>query len=282
MTFTRVSIHGGHSGQFCNHAQDMLEEIVRAYIEQGFAWVGITEHMPPSADAFLYPEERAAGLTMDLMKERFGRYMAEARRLQKKYAGRIEILVGFETEDTTGAIDLAKQLIVEYGPDYILGSVHHIADIPFDYNAEAYQEAVASAGGIEALYCSYFDRQHQLIKQLAPQVVGHFDLIRIFDPLYRRHLMLREVQKRIQRNLELIRKLDLALDFNVAALKKGASEPYISRPILAQVRRFGIPVVPGDDAHSVQTVGLHLDEGIAILKQMGFDTRWRKPMMLKT
>ncbi len=31
-----VSIHGGHSGEFCSHAQDSLEEMVQEYIRQGF------------------------------------------------------------------------------------------------------------------------------------------------------------------------------------------------------------------------------------------------------
>jgi histidinol-phosphatase (PHP family) len=277
MTFEQVSIHGGHSGQFCNHARNSLEEMVQAYIDHGFGWVGITEHMPPSDDRFLYPEERRAGLTAALMKERFDHYMAEARRLQQAYGDRIEILVAFETEAATGAIDLARQLLDQYAPDYIVGSVHHVADIPFDYSTEAYQRAVEAAGGIQALYCRYFDRQHELIQRLSPQVVGHFDLIRIFDPHYRRHLMLPAIQERISRNLTLIRQLNLILDFNVSALKKGASEPYLCRPILEQALRLGIPVVPGDDAHSAGTVGLYLNEGVRILQELGFDTRWRKP-----
>jgi histidinol-phosphatase (PHP family) len=277
MTFERASIHGGHSGQFCNHAQNSLEEIVQAYIDQGFSWVGITEHMPPSDDRFLYPEEHRAGLTAALMKERFSRYMAEARRLQHAYGDRIEVLVAFETEATTGAIDLARQLSDRYKPDYVVGSVHHIADIPFDYSADAYQQAVAAAGGIQALYCRYFDRQHELIERLKPLVVGHFDLIRIFDPDYRSHLMLPAIQKRILRNLALIRNLNMILDFNVSALRKGASEPYLSRPILEQALRLGIPVVPGDDAHSVGTVGLYMNEGVRMLQELGFDTRWCKP-----
>lgn len=273
----RVSIHGGHSGQFCNHAKNTLEEVIQAYIAQGFAWVGITEHMPPVDDAFLYPEEQQAGLNAAAMAERFDRYMAEARRLQADYADQIEILVGFETEDTTGAIDLAQQLVEKYAPDYIVGSVHHIEDIPFDYSEEAYQQAVDRCGSMEALYCRYFDRQYELIQQLKPQVVGHFDLIRIFDTVYRRDLLFQSVQKKIQRNLDLIKALDLTLDFNVAALKKGAFEPYISRTILNQVLYKRITVIPGDDSHGVDQVGLHLDEGMRILKEMGFDTQWRKP-----
>lgn len=277
MSFERVSIHGGHSGQFCNHAQNTLEEMVRAYIDHGYAWVGITEHMPPCADEFLYPEEHRAGLTAALMERRFDGYMAEARRLQRAYADRIEILVGFETEATTGAIDFARQLMARHAPDYVVGSVHHIADIPFDYSADMYSRAVAAAGGIKELYCRYFDRQHDLIERLEPQVVGHFDLIRLFDPRYRRHLMLPDVQARIRRNLTLIRQLDLILDYNVASLKKGATEPYLSRTILEQALELGIPVVPGDDAHSVSTVGLHLEDGMRILAQAGPVPRWRKP-----
>lgn len=277
MNVERVSVHGGHSGQFCNHAKDTLEEVVQAYIAQGFAWVGLTEHMPPPGDAYLYPEERQAGLTAALMAERFVRYMAEARRLQAAYADRIDIRVAFESEDTPGAIDLARRLIAAHAPDYIVGSVHHIDGIPFDYSADEYARAVEACGGMEGLYCAYFDRQHDLVEQLRPQVVGHFDLIRIFDPRYRRHIMLPEVQKRIRRNLELIRKLDLILDYNVAALKKGAFEPYLCQPILVQARYLGIAAVPADDSHGTAQVGLHLDEGIRLLQQQGFDTRWRKP-----
>ena len=35
-----ASIHGGHSGQFCLHARDRLEDIIKRYIELGFAWGG--------------------------------------------------------------------------------------------------------------------------------------------------------------------------------------------------------------------------------------------------
>jgi histidinol-phosphatase (PHP family) len=277
MAFERVSIHGGHSGQFCNHAHDSLEAIVQAYIDQRFTWVGLTEHMPPPDDRFLYPEEKQAGLTAGRMLERFEGYMDEARRLQAAYADRIEIHVGFESEGHASAHALARRLIDIYAPDYIVGSVHHIGDIAFDYSPAEYQRAFEATGDMTALYCEYFDRQYAMLQALRPQVVAHFDLIRIFDPDYSRNLALAPVRTRIQRNLELIRKWDLILDFNVAALRKGAHEPYLSRPLLEQARRMGIAVVPADDAHSVATVGARLDEGMRILQAVGFDGHWRKP-----
>jgi histidinol-phosphatase (PHP family) len=272
-----VSIHGGHSGQFCNHAQDTLEAVIQAYMAKGFSWVGITEHMPPPADRFLYPEELQAGLDARLMRERFGRYINEGRRLQKKYADRLGIFIGFETEAYSGAIQLAAELNDQYQPDYVLGGVHHVADIPFDSSPEAYRLAVAAAGGIDALYCRYFDLQHELILTLRPQVVAHFDLIRIFDDDYPRRWRQPEVVRRIQRNLESIAGMNLILDFNVAALRKGASEPYLSDPILDRAMALGIPIVPSDDSHGTATAGAYIPEGIAILKRKGCSLNWPKP-----
>jgi histidinol-phosphatase (PHP family) len=277
MTTPLVSIHGGHSGQFCNHARDSLEDIVLAYIRKGFAWVGITEHMPPEDEVFLYPEERQAGLNPEQMKARFGRYIAEARRLQAVYRDRIDILVAFETEAYSGCLRYIDELIDQYQPDYVVGGVHHVADIPFDYGPSVYRQAIEATGGVVNLYCRYFDRQLELIQKVRPSVVAHLDLIRIFDPDYAQHLQKPGVRERIERNLELISRLGLMLDYNVAALRKGASEPYVSRWILSLAKEMGIAVVPSDDAHSVDTVGVCLAEGIAILEEMGFDTRWPKP-----
>ena len=42
-----VSVHGGHSGEFCGHAVDSLSDVVQAYIDAGFRWVCLTERMAP-------------------------------------------------------------------------------------------------------------------------------------------------------------------------------------------------------------------------------------------
>ncbi|MGB5984765.1 MAG: histidinol-phosphatase [Desulfobacterales bacterium] len=273
----RVSIHGGHSGQFCTHAQDTLAEVIEAYIAQGFAWVGISEHMPPAHDDFRYPDEVAAGLSAAELYTRFESYMAAGRRLQARYRDQINIYIAMETEMYPGALELAEQIIAELKPDYVVGSVHHVAGFAFDFSAEIYHAARRALGSWEALYCRYFDHQYQLLSALRPRVVGHFDLIRIYDRDYPRHMALPAVQAAILRNLELIKDQGAILDFNLRALVRGAAEPYVSRPILELARNLGIPVVPGDDSHGVASVGKHLDEGMEILTEMGFDTNWVRP-----
>ncbi|QTA89043.1 histidinol-phosphatase [Desulfonema magnum] len=276
-----VSVHGGHSGEFCNHAQDSLENIITSYIKKGFAWVGITEHMPPPDDCFLYPDEKEAGLDSEKLYQRFARYISTCRSLQKKYSSSIKILVGFETETYTGYKDFIKKLVNKFEPDYIVGSVHHIRDIPFDMSQEQYDQIALASGGHDGMYCEYFDLQYDMINALRPPVVGHFDLIRLFDPEYCSRLKKPEIWKRILRNLKCISEFDLILDFNMRSLYKGASEPFVSEPILLQALELGIAVIPGDDSHSAETTGLNIEKGIKILAELGFDTRWRIPEFSK-
>lgn len=273
-----VSIHGGHSGEFCNHAKDTLEEIVQVYIKRGFAWVGITEHMPPVSDDFLYEEEIEAGLDARKIYDRFARYIEICRALQQKYANQIELFVGVELEGYDAALPFAQRLSETFQPDYMVGSVHHVDNLSFDLNSQEYQRLAQALGGVETLYCRYFDQQYKMIEQLRPQVVGHFDYIRGFDPDYKQHLQQQQILARMRRNLQLIKALDLILDFNVSPLRRGADEPYVSKAILLEARELGISIVPGDDAHGVQSVGQNIPEGIRILQALGFKTDWQKPV----
>lgn len=276
-TISFVSVHGGHSGQFCNHATDSLEEIVQLYISKKFPWVGITEHTPAISDELLYPDQKEAGLTPEFLLKRFGDYMKECRRLQKKYSSEIKIFAAMEIETYSGYQEFIPYLIDRFHPDYIVGSVHFVDDMGFDYSQEQYDQTVEAAGGIESMYCKYFDKQFEMIKLLKPAVVGHFDLIRIFDPGYKERILQPEIMDRIKRNLQLIGELDLIMDFNLRSLLKGADEPYISRVILEMALEQGISIVPGDDSHGLTSIGVNMDKWVAVLDQLGCNTTWKEP-----
>ena len=279
-TASRISLHGGHSGQYCNHAMDLLEDIILRYIDLGFKRVGITEHIPPINDAFLYPEEKALHLTADDLYKRFEDYFKNLNNLKEKYRAQIKIFAGMETEAYTGYELHVKQLIARFQPDYIVGSVHHINDIYFDYSREDYDKAAAICGSYDALYEKYFDRQYEMIKMLKPFVVGHFDLIRIYDQAYAKRLLNPDIQKKILRNLRLIKSLNLVMDFNLRPLTRGEKEPYPTDSILKRAKEMDIPVVPGDDSHGVNQAGGHVDRAIEILKTMEFNTLWPEPVLL--
>jgi histidinol-phosphatase (PHP family) len=276
-TPAKVSVHGGHSGAFCSHAVDPLEDIVERYVELGFEWVCLTEHMPPEDRRFIPQDETREGHDVASLQERFDRYFAEARRLADARLHDIEIFVGFETEAYTGAAAEIRRLIARHDPDMIVGSVHHVHDCLIDGPVDDYRRAVEAAGGIEDLYCDYFDIQLELIETFRPAVVGHFDLVRLNDANYRDRWAVPAIRDRALRNLERIGELGLIVDLNVGAFKKGASEPYPSVPWLEAAIRAGIAVVPGDDSHGVGSVGRHLDDGVRALVALGGTTGWSRP-----
>jgi histidinol-phosphatase (PHP family) len=275
-----ISLHGGHSGEFCCHANDKLEEIICAYIQRGFKTVGITEHMPPASPKLVYPDEIKRGLTIQDLHERFARYTKEVNRLKTAYKSDIQIYLGMETETYSGFIPHIKQLIHKFKPDYIVGSVHHVNDIGFDYSKKEYERALFHCGSHEKLYLSYFDLQYEMIKALRPFVVGHFDLIRIHDENFEHHISTPLIQKRIDRNLFLIKELGLVMDYNLRPLARGEKAPYLCPPILKRIKDLGITVVPGDDSHGKDQAGKHIKEAVKVLKKMGFDTHWPIPKLL--
>ena len=277
-----VSVHGGHSGQFCDHATDTLEDIIKSYIGLDYSWVGITEHTPAITEELLDPGQRKLGLTPPTLLKTFASYMDECRRLQEKYKSEIQIFAAMEIETYSGYEDFVPFLLERFKPDYIVGSIHFVDDISIDYSKTTYAQAVQQLGNIENLYCRYFDQQYEMIKLFRPSVVGHFDLIRIFDKDYKVRLQHPKIWQRIQRNLELVKELDLILDLNLRSLVKGADEPYISRSILELAREMNITVVPGDDSHGVASVGGYMEQGLSLLTELGFSTEWQQPTLIKS
>jgi len=265
----KISLHGGHSGQYCDHARDTLADIVAAYHEAGFECVGLTEHMPPFGDAGRYPDEVELGRTTGWMEARFALYVAEARALVRAYQDRMQILVGMETEWYPGCAEWVRELRQYHALDYVVGSVHHVQGVCFDFSRESYDTVAALCCGVSRMYAAYFDEQFEMLREIKPEVVGHFDLIRLHDPDYLQTIAEPEVWKRIMRNLEWIQGAGAILDINARALLKGHPEPYVCAPILDAAAKLGIAVAYGDDAHGVADVGYEFARVEELLVQRG-------------
>ncbi|KAL9103155.1 MAG: hypothetical protein Q9163_001760 [Psora crenata] len=338
--------HHSHSGQFCGHATDSLEQMVQRAIAQGMDVYCLTEHMPRE-EQDLYPEEwewalaasrdnmasggsmtTATGTTVDARQQEeevavsqakeataralgrlFEEYYGEARRLGEKYAGQISIVVGMEIDwirpSSAGWI---RGLRERYGGlEMVVGSVHHVHGIPIDYSRPMYEAARDRSGGTdEALFGDYFDLQYEMLQALQPEVVGHFDLIRLLsdapDASLRRMMMSSPAKKtnekneeeeeeeeeggsggggdgagergvvwqKIVRNLDWVREYGGIVEINSAGLRKGLREPYPQADICREMIARGINVTLSDDAHGVGQVGTNYIEAVRFIEEMGF------------
>ncbi|WP_370677784.1 histidinol-phosphatase [Pleomorphomonas sp. PLEO] len=264
---TWFSFHGGHSGSFCAHAKGTLEEVVETAIARGFTHYGLSEHVPRYREQDLFPGEEHLG-TEGLIRA-FEDYARAAFELQERYADRIELLVGFETEALPPDIwpERMRELRRSYPFDYFVGSMHDIDGRWVDFKPAMTDELKAEFGA-EALHVTWFERLADMVRLLKPDVVGHIDLIRKFEPPD--FAFSPAALRAAEGLLDAARAAGSALDVNCAPVRNGYGAPYPQLPLLEIACRMGIGVTLGDDSHGPDTVGVGLTASLEAIAKAGF------------
>lgn len=277
--------HHSHSGDYVSHASGTLEEMVTTAIGRGFTHWCLTEHMPRLEDEFLYPEEIEKKYTKDDLTHNFAKYLVHARDVQKrlKAAGKMQVLVGFEVE----GIDLPH---IEYAKtfqkhtDMCVGSVHYVHGIPIDFDQALWLKAREAAGGTtRSLYKDYFDLQFQVLTFMKPEVVGHFDLIRLFDPndvdpktgKNTSDIVLStdwpEVFAAMERNIKYTIAYGGLFELNSSAIRKGWPTPYPRKDVAELIIKLGGRFCLSDDSHTYAQVGLNYHKVWEYVKELGLE-----------
>ncbi|CAE6512047.1 unnamed protein product [Rhizoctonia solani] len=272
--------HHSHSGQFCKHAVGTLEEVVKAAINGNFQVYGLTEHVPRYRVQDLYPEEM--DITPSDLMDTFDKFIEEAHRLKTLYAAQITLLVGLETDYiTTNDLDQLEALLNRHGDriEYVVGSVHHCNGIPIDFDQPTFGRAVASFTSAQTVHIEesdpneaqiaflneYLDAQFRLMERVHPEVIGHFDLCRLYTP----KLALESVWERIERNVRYAVEYGAAFELNAAAFRKGWDSAYPGREIVKFIQSLDGAFVLSDDSHGPAAVGLNYDRLSTYIEEMG-------------
>ncbi|KAK9463547.1 polymerase/histidinol phosphatase-like protein [Lipomyces oligophaga] len=265
--------HHSHSGDYVLHAKDHLDDIVEKAVKMGFHSYCLTEHIPRNNLSDLYPEE--SQLTVADLDSNFDRFYSHARRLQEQYKGTISLLVGFETDYIRPSyLSLIQLLQKKYKFDMFVGSVHHVKTVPIDFDRALWEQAMQASGGTpEALYSAYFEEQYEMLINLHPPVVGHFDLIRLFDtsdssksPIASRWP---RVWDKVTRNVEIVVEYGGLFELNSAAIRKGWTEPYPRSDIVKLILEKGGKFCFSDDSHGLAQIGLNFHKVFEYIISMG-------------
>lgn len=262
------SYHGGHSAEFCRHAKGKLEDVVVAAIDAGFTHYGLSEHCPRYRDQDRYADE--SDLTTADLLNAFRAYAEQAFALRERYADRIQVIVGFETERLPPG-DWAARMreLRALAPfEYVVGSVHDVDGVYVDYTPELTEQLGEMLGGRDALHARYFDAVTDMVTTLKPEVVGHLDLVRKFDGPSA--TISRHAWPHLEAALEAIRAAGSVLDVNCGAARRGLSPVYPLPGILERARAMGIGVTLGDDGHGAHDVGVGLDLAMAAISAAGY------------
>ncbi len=261
----RVSLHGGHSGEFCKHAEGSLRSILEAAERAGYAVFGVSEHMPRVEPRYLYTTEREKGWTVQTLETLFERYAVAIRELAHEFEGRLVVLCGFEIEVVPPDrwMQLVERYRRDYAFDYIVGSVHFIRDggIDSDPDEPDTRRAIIECGGVENLAVEYYRAMAEMVQAVRPEVVAHFDLVRL---LAHRVGEAQAAETPRVRNaalnaLEAVQAAGSLLEVNTAGIRKGLGAPYPADWIVQTAAAMGIPFCFSDDSHRPEQVGFGLE-----------------------
>lgn len=216
-----------------------------------------------------------------------------------QYGSQITLLVGLETEFITGAdLDNLDALLARAGDriEYIVGSVHHVNAIPIDFDIATYHKSLHSLGGKteqhaqELFLSSYFDAQYDLIRRFHPEIIGHIDLCRLYNPDLRLSSYPLAWQK-LERNILHAIDYGALFEVNAAAFRKKWATAYPGIDVVEVKSHFTTALISilnypqlvlkhggrfalSDDSHGPNAVGLNYGPLAEYLKAAGVSDLW--------
>lgn len=245
--------------EFCPHANgDIMEQYVEEALKNNLVEMTFTEHMP--LPGYFLDDQKFQDMCAT-PKENMMDYFKKAKSVKEMYKDKIKINIGMEVDFVDGFEEKTKELLNEYGPfieDGLL-SVHYIkiGDKYTDIDGkDGFERAVNYYGSIEKVYDKYYETILKAVKsnlgKYKPKRIGHPNLIRTFNKLfpieYKNYRLLDKLAKAIKkRNFE--------VDVNTSGLRKPyCKEVYVEGIFYDLVKKYGIKMVYGSDAHSSKDI----------------------------
>jgi len=232
----------------CNHAEGSVGEYVDAAIKAGIGIFGFSDHAPMDFD----PKYRMRFDEMQL-------YRTMIMDAKAAYADRIDILFGYEVDYLEGHMD---DRVLEADVDYLIGSVHFIDEWGFD-NPEFIGQYEHE--DIDVVWQRYFEQVEKMAKSNRFDIVGHFDLIKVF-----KFMPKGDIVSLASGALDAIAEAGMTMEINVAGYRKPVAEAYPSPALLKAAFTRGIPVTFGSDAHTPGQIGLFRNEAETLARDAGY------------
>lgn len=232
-----------------DHTADAIERYVEYAVERGVDEIALTEHV------YYFVETRDVW-TLPYQLERCVHSLDEycGAVLEAKRRG-LPVKLGLEVDWVPARADELAAALEPYPWDLLLGSVHWIDGLAVDQRPGLWEL------GVEAVWARYTRELEAAARSGHFDVLAHPDLVKIFGD-------------RVAWDWQpLIESLEgVALEVSTAGLRKPVGELYPERSLLRAGHAAGVPVTLASDAHLPSDVGRDLDEGVALAREVGYDT----------
>jgi histidinol-phosphatase (PHP family) len=180
--------------------------------------------------------------------------------LKERYKDEIDILLAYEVDYLKNHMD---DRVLKADVDYLIGSVHFVNKWGFDDPAFIgdYKNK-----DIDKIWHEYFFEIENLAKSGLFDIVGHLDLIKVFNFLPKK-----DVRLIAKDALTAIKKADIVVEINMAGHRKPVKDIYPSESLMEMMAELNIPITFSSDAHKPSEVGMFKEKVITLARTYGYE-----------
>ena len=245
----------------CGHANGTIEDYILAGIDAGLSVIGISDHSP-----YFYHKEDQPSPGIAMARSDFVNYVDEVLRMKEKYAGKIEVLLGMESDFFPDYLDSYRKAFEGVPFDYLIGSVHQVGGVSI-FNRNRWKNLDEEQH--VAVKNSYYDLIKQSARSGMFNILGHIDAMKGYYPSFSDI----PANEGIDDTLRTIAECGVSIEINTSGSTKDVGGWYPSDAILERALHFGVNVTFGSDAHVPSRVGDEWELVQKRLKEIGF-TQW--------
>lgn len=178
----------------------------------------------------------------------------------------IDVKMSIEMDYTPGKHQEMRQFIESYDFDYVIGSIHWIGNFGIDL---AEYRSEWDKRDVKDTYIQYFDQVVTLAQSNLFDIIGHIDLVKIFNYIPTDEQFLMEQYERATTALS---NSKTCVEISTAGLRKPVGKLYPDPRLLQLCYKKNIPIVLSSDAHVPGDVGADYDQAISLAKSVGYKT----------
>jgi histidinol-phosphatase (PHP family) len=173
------------------------------------------------------------------------------------------VKVGLELDYVPGREEELAAIVDGRPFDYVIGSVHFIADRAVDH--EGYDAWRDSAP--EEVWREYFESVGRAAASGLFDVLAHLDLVKVWGA--GRPAPPGPMATYYEPAMQAIRAADVTVELSTAGLRKPVAEMYPSPELLRMCLEAGKPIALSSDAHVPEHVGFAYDRAVETLRDAG-------------
>jgi histidinol-phosphatase (PHP family) len=222
--------------------------------ERGIAELGVAEHIyrfTAALDVWQHP------LWVEYAQDDIDAYCDFVR-------DRTDLKLGIEADFIPGREEKLRSVLEQRDWDYVVGSIHFLAEGALDYDRFDVWNSARSA---DHVWKTYFTWLGELAASGMYDILAHPDLVKHWGK--ERPWPEKDLRFYYDLAMEQIAESGIAIEVSTAGLRKPVGEIYPDRAFLEMVVDAGNPIALSSDAHTPEHLGFEYEQALQLLDEVG-------------